>query len=349
MHGQVGVPRVHVAHRATVVGLVARGRQHDAVGMHELAPREVPDEHARQEQVHVEYGADAGYHHRMQRHQPHGHFLDALDVNAEEVAHRDAGYDHAQQQEQREEVVRQRQVAHARDHDAPDEQERERAHDQKVGEVERRQPDLEERVGAFEGHDGPRHRLQEEAQVAQHDDQHGPVEHERAEPQPLRRAHAEGLALLLGLRVAEQRPEHQHLEQHAAHDAREGRGVLYLVLLDPRQRLLLAAGGGDTERHGRLTPLHEAEHEPAHKARQGEIGNDDAEHGVEARVLRAHPGHGGEGQRQDQGADDPHTASPSRRARSRASLLFMRPSPLCISSNLIWFSFSRDSTYRSDA
>ena len=240
---------------------------------------------------------------------PSASCLIATTSGRDEVAHQHARAGDPDEQIEREVVLEERQEAEAAVGQAPHQQVAERRQDHEVGHVDDRQPDLEEPVHRANRVDPGRRRLHEEPEVPEQHDQHRPVERQRGQPEPLllavdqapqpaprRRAVAvvaEGgdrLGRHRRLRVAEERPEQQHLERHPPDDAEARRGALEPARLDPGQRLLLAARGGDPERHRRPRPADHLHRQAHDEDREGGGRNPDPEQRPQRGDRPAGPG-----------------------------------------------------------
>ena len=212
----------------------------------------------------------------LKRDQAHGQFLHAGDIDAQEIAHKDAGDRQGQDEEQGKVVGSKGNVAYLREHHAPHEQIGNRRQQHQVAEIDERQSHLHDAVGLFEDQHKEGDGIGEEAQMPQKDHQKGVVESQAGQPQPF-------LPLIGDLRplvqfhlgIAEKRPEEENLQQHAADGAGCGGWVVQFVLLHPRQGLLLAAGGGDPKRNRRARPDHDAVDEAQEERAHGRIGNID--------------------------------------------------------------------------
>ncbi len=173
----------------------------------------------------------------------------------------------AQQQEQGEVIGEERDVAHQRLAQAALQQIEQRGQDDAIGQIEDRRAELEKAVEAVEPDGESGHRLHEQAQMAQQDDQQGPVEGQGGQPEPAGLAVNQPRALLQARSVLRNRLRNsENFQRHPSHHPRgrvrafEPRGI------DPGQRFLLAAGRGDAERHRRQGPADDAPAEAADAA-----------------------------------------------------------------------------------
>ena len=91
--------------------------------------------------------------------------------------------------------------------------------------------------------------------------------------------------------VAEQGTEEKDFQEHPLYNAPGGAGAVDLVLLDEIKRLLLPAGGGDAEGHGRFGPVHHAPDHPGDEDDYRHIRQRHAEQRGESRA-RSRPGDG---------------------------------------------------------
>ena len=186
----------------------------------------------------------------------HDEHLGLRDVDLVEVAHTDAGADDAHDEEQREIVVGEGDVAHLRVHQAAAEEEQHGHHDEHVGHEQARHAHLHDAVNEFEPGEADRDGFDEEPEVPDEDDQETVVEDQREDPQPfggeIGSARPHGADFRRG--VAEQRTEQQHLKDHAAYDSGVAHGRVEAVRLDPVQGTLLTTRSGDGEGHGRFRP-----------------------------------------------------------------------------------------------
>ena len=74
--------------------------------------------------------------------------------------------------------------------------------------------------------------------------------------------------------IAEQAPERQDFQGHAAHRLQERPGVVQFILdspADPGQAPLLGAGGGDAERHRGAGPLDDTVNQPFDQEENGQV------------------------------------------------------------------------------
>jgi len=262
------VPGIHPHGPTAHVGDSPGGGQKHPGHVRQLGEREVDEERAHQGDMGVK-GRIKGLlgQGRMQRDQPHGQILDGNHVHLDHVAHPDAGQRDADEQEQGEVVLKQGNVADLGVEDAPRQQEEQTGQKQGVGLVQQRQADLHDGIEKFRLFHEHGHRLGEKAQVPDEDDEEGIMEQQREQPQPFRRAVGDLGTVLLQLDrgVAEQRPEGQHFEQHAHHDARSLVGIIPRAVFDPGQGFLLPAGGGNAKRHRPAGPAEHLERQPHHE------------------------------------------------------------------------------------
>ena len=231
-----------------VVGQVPRRAQEDPAHVHQLAEREVGEQHADEEEVDEERRArrprgTTGC--RVTR--PEGQLLDRHEVDLREVAHEDAGRGHARA------AGRGRSSRRAARCSAPagstrrrrSRRNEQRRHDQHVASGRAPAPRAgRSRRGCSRSADDAGHRLEEEAQVAQEDDQEAPVEGQRRRPEALVRAVDDAAARASARpaccgtasgRAAPRGPS-------APPPTPGGRRALEAAGLDPGQGLLLAAG-----------------------------------------------------------------------------------------------------------
>jgi len=153
--------------------------------VHKLAEGQVRRERGYQEEVQVKERARALRHNGREVDQAKRQRLDRVQVLPEYMAHQHAG-DRDRDDEQERQVVRgKRQVAERGHREPPPEQVGQGSTQRDVCQVHRRQRRLEQAVGRLEPGDRRGNRLGEEAEVPEHDGEHRPVEHERAEPEPL--------------------------------------------------------------------------------------------------------------------------------------------------------------------
>ena len=132
------IPGVDVAVGPGVAEHVARGAQENPAQMHQLAEGEIGQQDADEEQMDVKDGADALRNGRMKGHQSHGQLLGGVDVDLGEIAHHDAGEGDAEDQNQREIIRGERDVAHRGDDDAPHRQVDHGGEQHDAGQVDRR-------------------------------------------------------------------------------------------------------------------------------------------------------------------------------------------------------------------
>ena len=287
-----------MAHFAGIGGKVARGAEEHAGHVHELGEGEVQQQHADEGQMHEEERADAVGGHGREVHQTHDEDLDLGDVGLVEVAHADAAQNDAQDEEQGEVVVHQGDVAQALVEQAAGQQEEHGHQQQAAGPVEARAADLHDAVDAFHEGQPAGHRIHEETEVADEDQQEAVMEQQGKEPQPLGRV-VDGAGALVhrvefthvGRGVAEQRTEEADFQEHADHHTELGVGAVPLFLFDEVQRLFLTPGRGDAERHGRFGPVNHAPDDAQEEGDYRHIGQNHAEQ-VRQTNGRTCPGNG---------------------------------------------------------
>ena len=114
--------------------------------MHQLAEGEVDEQHADERDMGEEQGVQAHGGLRREVQDAHDEHLGLRDVDLVEVAHTDAGADDAHDEEQREIVVGEGDVAHFRVRQATAEEEQDSHHDEHVGHEQARHADLHDAV-----------------------------------------------------------------------------------------------------------------------------------------------------------------------------------------------------------
>ena len=248
--------------------------------------------------MHEEQGIDVRAGHRGEVGEAHHENLDLGDFGFIKIAQADAGAHNGDEQPERKIVVKQGEVAQALIENAPGQQKEQGDQRQAAGPEKARRAYLHDAVDGFQKGDAGRHRLHEEAEVPDKDQQEAVVEKQGKNPQPFggivdaARPVADGVAFAhVGQAVAEKGTEEKDFQKHALDDAPGGAGTVDLVLLDEIKRLLLSTGGGDAEGHGRFGPVR---HAPDHADDEYDcrhIRQRHAEQRGEPRA-RSHPGDG---------------------------------------------------------
>ncbi len=164
------------------------------------------------------------------------------------------------------------------------------------------------------------------------DDQQRPVEGDGTQPKKLVLAEREAVLVAgtvnPGLVVAEQRAESQHLETHAGCDAPAGRRIVDGVRLDPGERFLLSASGGDAERHRSPSPAQHAIAEADEEDCERSIGNRHRDECAPAVSSSGHNADQDQHQNRDQRIEDVHNSFLSPSLAARESCAGLR-SPEC--------------------
>ena len=300
------IPGIDVPHAARIVGQVARGAEKDSRHVHELGEGEVDQKYADQRQVREEQGIDAGGSHRCKMDEPHDEDSDLGDLGLVKIAQADARAHDGNEQPEGEIVVGQGQIAQTLVEDAPPQQKEQGHQHQTAGHEEAGRTHLHDAVNAFEKADTGGHRLHEETEMADENQQKTVVKKKREGPEPFGGiidgpgAVADGVVLQrFRMRVAEQRTEKKNLQEHALQHAPGGAGAVHLVLPDKVQRLLLPAGGGDAEGHGGFGPVNHAPYDAGKKNDHCRIGERNAEQTGKP-DGRSRPGNGSYEQHQQQ-------------------------------------------------
>ena len=86
-----------------------------------------------------------------------------------------------------------------------------------------------------------------------------------------------GAFAVFHLGVSEERPKEQDFQEHPAHYAGGGGGVVQFTVFDPGQGFLLAGRGRDPERNRGLGPGGDPPDHPDQKYQHRRIGKDDPE------------------------------------------------------------------------
>ena len=217
-------------------------------------------------------------------HQTHDEDLDLGDVGLIEVAHADTAQNDAQDEEQGEVVVHQGDVTQTLVEQTTGQQEEHGHQQQAAGPEEAGGADLHDAVDAFHEGQPAGHRIHEETEVADEDQQEAVMEQQGEEPQPLGGV-VDGAGALghrvefthVGRGVAEQRTEEADFQEHADDHTELGVGAVPLFMFDEVQRLFLTPGRGDAERHGRFGPVNHAPDDAQEEGDYRHIGQNHAE------------------------------------------------------------------------
>ena len=253
----------------------------------------------------------------MEPDQPHGQFLRLHHVHLEEIAHQDPGDHDPQQQEEREIVGDQRDVANLRIREPSKEEIAQRRQDDQAGQVYDRRTHLEEPVqDLHQGHE-EHDRLGEEAEVAQQDHEKTVVERNRTQPEKEVRAVYDPLApgrLLItdqrNTRVPEERTKRENLQRHSRCRPEAVRGVFKRAGLDPGERFLLAARRRDPEGNRNGGPFQHPVDNPDEEHRDRCVRDNHPEHNLETCRRHAKEGEQHQDDNRDESVQGIHLPTP---------------------------------------
>ena len=137
--------------------------------------------------------------------------------------------------------------------------------------------DLEKSIHFFNVWDKKRHRLGEESEVSQYNNEEGIMKHDGPKPQPLGRFIFDLLPTAkFKPCVPEQGTETKDLQDHPADNGQGADRVIQFVdisSLEPGQRFLLPTRGRDAKRHRAFRPLHHPVDHPDKKYDYSKIRN----------------------------------------------------------------------------
>ena len=213
----------------------------------------------------------------------HGHHpsLDLHQVNLVNKAHQDAGDSDPQNQED-DEVVREKgDVADLRIDHPSYKKVRQGKKDDHISDIEDGKESLENPVEPLKGEYKGRNRLKKEPRVSQKNNQQGPMEGHRPQPEISARLEQKLLRLLeLDLVVLEQGTEQKDVNGQSRYDASCGIRAVNIVGFDPGERFLLTTDRGDMERDRRTGPFQDTVDKSYDEENHGAIGNNHSEQGI---------------------------------------------------------------------
>ena len=153
---------------------------------------------------------------------PQGQILHLEKIGGEEVPHQEARGHDAQEQQEREVIGDQGDVAQLGDDHPAEKQKRQSRKDGGVAQIEGRDADLEETVDCREAVDPGGDRFDEETQVPKDNDQQRPMEEKPEKPEPFGAAVDGPFLHDRHFGVPEERPEKEDLQGHPPDHAPNG-------------------------------------------------------------------------------------------------------------------------------
>ena len=176
-----------MAYFTRVAAHVAGGGKEHTTHVHELAEGEVHQKHTQEGEVSKKDGTKIAHRLGRKRDHPHDENLCLCNIDLVEIAHADTGSHESKQEEQREKVVGQRNIAYLRIDQTPSKQKEQRNNHEHVGHEHARNANLHDAVKEFQPAEAGRNRIGKEPEMTEENDQEAVVEQQRKHPQPLGR------------------------------------------------------------------------------------------------------------------------------------------------------------------